>query len=82
MLRDRLYLSVVGSHFVIDMFTGVCGVLLAVLSVSLGLSNAQVGTAITLYMLAGALSQPAFGWLFDRLPDTPGQARFDAIPFK
>jgi FSR family fosmidomycin resistance protein-like MFS transporter len=54
------------SHLVIDMFTGICGVLLAVLSVPLSLSNAQIGTATTLYVLASALSQPLFGWFADR----------------
>lgn len=66
MFRNRLYLSLVSSHFVIDLFTGISGVLLAVLSTPLGLSNAQIGTAITLYMLANSASQPFFGWLIDR----------------
>jgi FSR family fosmidomycin resistance protein-like MFS transporter len=66
MLQNRLYLGLMSSHLVIDMFTGICGVLLAVLSVPLGLSNAQIGTATTLYVLASALSQPLFGWFADR----------------
>lgn len=63
---NRLYLAIVGSHFVIDLFTGITAVLLAVLSVPLGLSNAQIGIALTLYMLANSLSQPFFGWFADR----------------
>jgi FSR family fosmidomycin resistance protein-like MFS transporter len=66
MFRNRLYLSLVSSHFVIDLFTGISGVLLAVLSTPLGLSNAQIGAAITLYMLANSASQPFFGWFIDR----------------
>jgi FSR family fosmidomycin resistance protein-like MFS transporter len=66
LLRNRPYLAIVSGHFVIDMFTGASGVLLAVLSVPLGLTNTQMGTAIMLYMFAGALSQPFFGWFADR----------------
>jgi FSR family fosmidomycin resistance protein-like MFS transporter len=71
MLPNRLYLALMSSHLVIDMFTGICGVLLAVLSVPLGLSNAQIGTATTLYILASALSQPLFGWFADRQNTQP-----------
>jgi FSR family fosmidomycin resistance protein-like MFS transporter len=67
MFRNRMYLSVVSSHFVVDMFNGVGGVLLAVLSVPLGLSNAQVGLALTLALLISSVSQPLFGWLTDGL---------------
>jgi FSR family fosmidomycin resistance protein-like MFS transporter len=56
-------------------------VLLAVLSGPLGLTNTQIGTAITLYMLAGSLSQPLFGWLTDKLPehDQPGSTGLNAL---
>jgi FSR family fosmidomycin resistance protein-like MFS transporter len=53
-------------------------VLLAVLSEPLGLSNAQIGTAVTLYMLAGSLSQPLFGWLTDKLPE-PGATGINSL---
>lgn len=34
----------------------------------LGLSNQQIGLALTVYTLLGALSQPLFGWIADQLP--------------
>jgi FSR family fosmidomycin resistance protein-like MFS transporter len=39
-----------------------------VLAVPLGLSNAQIGLALTIYLLVGSLSQPLFGWLSDKVP--------------
>lgn len=67
MFRNRLYVAVVSGHFAIDVLNSVGPVLLAVLAVPLGLSNAQIGFALTLYLLANSLSQPLFGWLADRV---------------
>lgn len=72
MFRNRLYLGIVSSHFVVDMLNSINGVLLAVLSVPLGLSNTDITTAITLYVLVAAVAQPVFGWLTDRVPDEGG----------
>jgi len=69
MLRSRLYLAVVGSHFAVDTLNSLGAVLLAVLAGPLLLSNAQIGFALTLYLLMNALSQPLFGWLADRMPN-------------
>lgn len=63
-----MFLAVSGGHFVVDVLNSTGAVLLAVLSVPLGLTNQQIGTALTIYLLIGALSQPLFGWLADRLP--------------
>ncbi len=52
----------------VDTLNSTGPVLLAVLAASLALSNAQIGFALTLYTLLGALSQPVFGWLADRSP--------------
>ncbi len=67
--QNRLYTAVVTQHFMIDMFNGVAGVILAALALPLAISNAQIGLTLTLYSLTGALSQPFFGWLMDRLPE-------------
>jgi len=67
--KHRLYTAIVSQHFVVDMFNGVAGVILAALAFPLAISNAQVGLTLTLYSLAGALTQPFFGWFADRLPD-------------
>jgi FSR family fosmidomycin resistance protein-like MFS transporter len=41
--------------------------LVAVLAVGIGLTNAQVGIALLLYNVGSSLSQPLFGWLADRV---------------
>ncbi|MCX7860981.1 MAG: MFS transporter [Chloroflexus sp.] len=68
MLRNRVFTAVVGGHFMVDVLNSVGAVLLAVLAGPLGLSNQQIGLALTVYTLLGALSQPLFGWIADRLP--------------
>lgn len=65
--RSRLFLAVTAGHFAVDVLNSVGPVLLAVLAAPLMLSNAQIGLALTLYTLAGSLSQPVFGWVSDRL---------------
>ncbi len=66
MRKNRIFLAVAGGHFTIDLLNSTGPVLLAVLKEPLGLSYAQIGTALTIYMLIGALSQPVFGWLSDK----------------
>lgn len=68
MLRNRVFTAVVGGHFMVDVLNSVGAVLLAVLAGPLGLSNQHIGLALTVYTLLGALSQPLFGWIADRLP--------------
>lgn len=50
----------------VDVFNGQMGVLLAVLSTPLGLTNAAIGLIATAYSIVGSVSQPVFGWLTDR----------------
>lgn len=66
LLRYPAFLSVSLSHLGVDVLNGQVGVLLAALSLTLGLSNAQIGLIATLYSIMGSLSQPFFGWLADR----------------
>lgn len=66
MFKNRIFLAVVSGHFVVDVLNSTGAVLLAVLREPLGLSYAQVGMALTIYLLVGSLSQPLFGWLSDR----------------
>lgn len=63
-----MFVAVASGHFVVDVLNSVGAVLLAVLAVPLGLSNAQIGLALTIYLLVGSLSQPLFGWLSDKVP--------------
>jgi len=65
-LRNRPFLAVALGHTTIDVFNSAGPVLIAFLSVPMGLSNAQIGLAISLYAVAGSVSQPLFGWLGDR----------------
>jgi len=67
LLRDRLFSSVALGHLTVDFLNGSRAVLLAYLSVPLGLSNAAVGMFSTIYVVSGSLTQPIFGWLADRI---------------
>jgi MFS transporter, FSR family, fosmidomycin resistance protein len=66
LLRQPVFLAISLSHFIVDVLNGQAGVLLAVLSVPLRLSNASIGLIFTFYSLLGSASQPLFGWLSDR----------------
>lgn len=68
LFRNRAFLAVTAGHFSVDVLNSTGPVLLAVLAVPLELSYAEIGLALTLYTLLGALSQPLFGWLADRAP--------------
>jgi len=65
--RERPFLAVSLSHFFVDVLNNGRNLLVALLAVSLGLTNAQVGIALLLYNVGNALSQPLFGWLADRI---------------
>ncbi len=65
-LRDRRYLANALGHAGIDVLTSTVSLMLALLSVPLGLSNTAIGLIATAYTFANALTQPFFGWLTDR----------------
>jgi MFS transporter, FSR family, fosmidomycin resistance protein len=65
-LKNRIVLAVALGHGAIDFLASVTLVLIAFLSIPLGLSNTQVGLAATFYTATGSLSQPIFGHLADR----------------
>ncbi len=67
LLRNRSLIILSLGHLFLDFFSSVIPVLLAFFSVPMGLSNAQLATAASLYNFASSLLQPAFGWLTDRL---------------
>jgi FSR family fosmidomycin resistance protein-like MFS transporter len=54
------------SHMMVDTLSGQVGILLAVLSVPLALSNASIGLIAMLYSIANAVSQPIVGLFYDR----------------
>ncbi len=65
--RDRSFLATGLAHFAVDLLNSQRPLLLAVQSVPLGLSNFAIGIISTLYSLSGALTQPLFGLLADRI---------------
>lgn len=67
LLRDRLFSSMALGHLAVDFLNGNRAVLLAYLSIPLGLTNAAVGLYSTIYVVCGSLTQPFFGWLADRI---------------
>ena len=67
MPKKNLLLVASLGHFNVDFFSALVPILLAQLSRSFSLSNSQIGFAVLAYTLASALSQPAFGYLGDRL---------------
>lgn len=65
-LRDRRYLANAVGHAGIDLLTSCVSLMLALLSLPLGLSNTAIGLIATAYTFANALTQPLFGWISDR----------------
>lgn len=65
--QERPYQAVSLSHFFIDILNSSRNLLVAILALEIGLTNAQVGIALLLYNVGGSLSQPFFGWLADRV---------------
>lgn len=67
LLSDRTFRTASLAHLAVDLLNAQRPVLLAVLSVPLGLTNALIGLISMLYTFAASLSQPLFGVLSDRL---------------
>jgi FSR family fosmidomycin resistance protein-like MFS transporter len=65
-LRDRRYLANAVGHAGIDVLTSCVSLMLALLSLPLGLSNTAIGLIATAFTFANALTQPLFGWLSDQ----------------
>jgi FSR family fosmidomycin resistance protein-like MFS transporter len=66
LLFDGIFSSVAWGHFVVDMLNGQRPILLAYLSVSLGLTNTTLALISTIYVWVASISQIGFGWLTDR----------------
>lgn len=65
-LHERRYLANALGHAGVDVLTSSISLMLALLSVPLGLSNTAIGLIATAYTFANALTQPFFGWMTDR----------------
>jgi MFS transporter, FSR family, fosmidomycin resistance protein len=66
MLRDISFMAVALAHLAVDVLNSQRGLLLAVWSIPLGLTNAAIGLVSMLYSFAASLSQPVFGTIADR----------------
>lgn len=71
LLRDRSFRAVVLGHLIVDLLNAERPLLLAVLSIPLGLTNALIGLVGLLQTICGSLLQPVFGWLADRVGPRP-----------
>jgi len=65
-LQHKDYQAVSISHFFVDVLNSSRSLLVAILAVSIGLSNTQVAIALLLYNVGNAVTQPFFGRLADR----------------
>ncbi len=66
LLRNSTFFAAASSHLAVDLLNSQRSILLAVLSVPLGLTNSLIGLVSTLYTLSASLSQPLFGQFADR----------------
>ena len=67
LLLDDLFSSVVLTHLIVDVLNSQRALLFTYLSVPLELSNTALGFFNTLYVVAGSILQPVFGYLADHL---------------
>lgn len=66
LIKDRGFRALVAAHLGVDLINSQNSILLAFLSIPLGLSNSVVGLVSTFYRLMGSVAQPVFGSLADR----------------
>ncbi len=66
-LRERPYIAIALTHFFVDILNSSRNLLMALLAISLGLTNAQLGINLLIYNIGASLTQPFFGWLADRI---------------
>ena len=65
--KEKNYFAVWLTHFFIDVLNNGRNLLLAILAIALGLTNAQVGLVLVIYNVGNALCQPFFGYLADQI---------------
>ena len=66
-MKNKSLIAVVTSHFVVDYTGQVTAMMYPILVVTLGLTYTNVGVAAAIYMAVNGISQPAFGYLGDRI---------------
>ncbi len=66
LIRNSVFLAAASAHMAVDLLNGQRSILLAVLSIPLGLTNSLIGLVSSLYILSASVSQPLFGEFADR----------------
>lgn len=69
--RNRTLIGVAVGHGAHDSWSGVAPILLASLSVSLGLANQDIALMMLLYQILSSVTQPFFGTLAERIGGRP-----------
>lgn len=69
--RNRTLIGVAVGHGAHDSWSGVAPILLASLSVSLGLANRDIALMMLLYQILSSVTQPFFGTLAERIGGRP-----------
>lgn len=64
--RQKPYITVLMTHFFVDVLNNGRTLLVALIAVALGLTNTQLGIVFLFYNVGNAVTQPFFGWLADR----------------
>lgn len=67
LFRNKNFVAAALGHLMVDSLNGTRAILLTFLSIPLGLSNTLLGLYTTLYVIMGAIAQPLFGYLADRV---------------
>lgn len=67
LFRNKNFLAAALGHLTVDSLNGTRAILLTFLCIPLGLSNTLLGLYTTLYVIIGAIAQPVFGFLADRV---------------
>ncbi len=67
LFRNKNFLTSAVGHLLVDSLNGTRAIILTFLSIPLGLSNTMLGLYSTLYVIAGAIAQPVFGYVADRV---------------
>ena len=67
LFRHKLYLATILGHFTVDVFASMSTIVVTFFSVPMLLTGAQIGLTLGIYQFIGAVTQPLFGWLADRI---------------
>jgi FSR family fosmidomycin resistance protein-like MFS transporter len=67
LFQDRILNALISGHFIVDLLNSMRSLILAFLSIMLGMTNSGLGILTSVYVICGALAQPFFGYFSDRI---------------